>query len=168
MGRRGATARLPRLSSLLLFMFCVGLELPLSVLQRHWRKSLVISLTGIAVPFGLGAAASVPVFNTFPTASGSFGSTLLFCGVVTSITAFPVLARILTELRIMGTAAGCEGGGGGDGCCGCMPPLPRPPRLSPATAMNAAAVDDVVAWSVLAVVLGIVRAAAPQVRRLMH
>ena len=93
---------------LLLFMFCVGVELPLSVLKRNWRNSIAISLTGIVVPFGLGAAASVPVFNTFPTRAGSFGSTLLFCGVVTSITAFPVLARILTELRIMGTNAGGE------------------------------------------------------------
>ena len=89
-------------------MFCVGVELPLSVLKRNWHKSLAISLTGIVVPFGLGAAASVPVFTTFPSTAGSFGSTLLFCGVVTSITAFPVLARILKELRIMATFPGCE------------------------------------------------------------
>jgi Kef-type K+ transport system membrane component KefB len=94
-------------------MFCVGVELPLAVLRRHWVKSLAISLTGIIVPFGLGAAASVAVFREFPSKAGSFSSTLLFCGVVTSITAFPVLARILTELRIMGTGAGCECGRGG-------------------------------------------------------
>lgn len=144
-------------------MFCVGLELPLAVLQQHWRKSLFISLAGIAVPFGLGAACAVPVFLVFPSEKGSLVGTLLFCGVVTSITAFPVLARILAELRIMDTNAGGTQGGEGVASWGTRKCITRlhPPWLLPATAMNAAAVDDVIAWCILAVVLAIVRASAP-------
>ena len=150
-------------SRLLLFMFCVGLELPLAVLQQHWRKSLVISLAGIAVPFSLGAACAVPVFLVFPSEKGSLVGTVLFCGVVTSITAFPVLARILAELRIMDTNAGGTQGGERVASRDARKCIARlyPPWLPPATAMNAAAVDDVIAWCILAVVLAIVRASAP-------
>lgn len=117
-------------------MFCVGLELPLAVLQLHWKKSLTISLAGIALPFLLGGACGVAVDKVLPAEKGSLLGTVLFSAVVTSITAFPVLARILAELRIMDTNAG-------------------------ATAMNAAAVDDVIAWCILAVVLAVVRSSAP-------
>lgn len=100
---------------LLLFMFCVGLELPLDVLRQHWRKSLVISAAGIVVPFGFGAAASVPVYLVMPAAHGTFMSTLMFCAVVMSLTAFPVLARILTEMNLLETSAG--GGCDPEGDC---------------------------------------------------
>lgn len=118
---------------LLLFMFMIGLELDTRLLRGRKRAALLVSQTGIAIPFVLGfllarelhavlAPAGVPLLN--------FG---LFLGIAMSITAFPVLARILTEKRLLGT------------------------KLGVAT-LASAAVDDVMAWTGLAIIIMIVRA----------
>ncbi|KAG8937216.1 K(+)/H(+) antiporter [Tulasnella sp. 418] len=87
---------------LVLFLFLVGLEIDTKVIKRNAKKSLIISAGGILLPFGLGAAVAVPLYNTFidPNVAG-FGHFLLFVGVAFSITAFPVLCRILTELKLL-------------------------------------------------------------------
>jgi Kef-type K+ transport system membrane component KefB len=122
--------------ALVLFMFTIGLELDFRVITKNLRKSVAISLAGILVPFGLGAAVAVLIQQHYATPSGSYVSFVLFGGTAMSITAFPVLARILSEMRLLGTKVG-------------------------ATTMNAAAVDDVLAWTILAVVIATARASDP-------
>jgi Kef-type K+ transport system membrane component KefB len=75
---------------------------------RNARVALTVSLAGMILPFGLGCAIAVGIYNTFVTGSSapSFGIFLLFIGVSFSITAFPVLARILTELKLLQTSVG--------------------------------------------------------------
>lgn len=120
---------------LVLFMFFVGLEFDRGFLRGRGHTALVISLAGIVVPFVLGAwladhlhaelaPAGVPLF--------SFG---LFLGTAMSITAFPVLARILVERRLLRTKIG-------------------------AMAITCAAVGDVAAWCILACVVSLVRASS--------
>jgi Kef-type K+ transport system membrane component KefB len=73
------------------------------VVRKNAKASLAISAAGMILPFGVGAGIAVPIYNEFidPT-KASFGHFLLFVGVAISITAFPVLCRILTELRLLG------------------------------------------------------------------
>ncbi|KAL7418745.1 K(+)/H(+) antiporter [Cryptotrichosporon argae] len=92
---------------LILFLFLVGLEVDLGVAKRNGRQSALISLAGMCLPFGLGAAVAVPVYHNFvDTAKSSFGHFLLFVGVAMSITAFPVLCRILTATKLLDTKVG--------------------------------------------------------------
>jgi K+:H+ antiporter len=81
---------------LVLFMFIVGLEIEGSVIRRNARLSASIALSGMAIPFALGSAFSVPLYKEFIDPSIKFAHFLLFVGVAFSITAFPVLCRILT------------------------------------------------------------------------
>jgi Kef-type K+ transport system membrane component KefB len=60
----------------------------------------------MALPFGLGAALSVPLYHQFIDSSVKFTNFMLFTGVAYSITAFPVLCRILTELKLLDTTVG--------------------------------------------------------------
>ncbi|MDC3957610.1 cation:proton antiporter domain-containing protein [Polyangium jinanense] len=117
---------------LVLFMFLIGLELDPKLLKNRGRASVVISHTSIVIPFALGALASSWLRSRLSEPDVPFTSFALFMGVAMSITAFPVLARILAERRLLRTKVG-------------------------ALAITCAAVDDVTAWCLLAFVVSTVR-----------
>ena len=118
---------------LILFMFCIGAELDLGELRRRGRTAAIVSQTGIAVPFLLGAALALLLRPGLSPAGVSPGHFALFVGTAMSVTAFPVLARILAESNLLGTRIGT-------------------------VAIACAAVDDVAAWCLLAGVVLLVRA----------
>ncbi|KEY83755.1 K+/H+ antiporter [Aspergillus fumigatus] len=95
---------------LVLFLFLVGLETDLRFLISNWRVAASVSAAGMILPFGLGSAISYGLYHTFRTEPGmahiDFGTYLLFIGIAMAITAFPVLCRILTELKLLGTNVG--------------------------------------------------------------
>jgi Kef-type K+ transport system membrane component KefB/nucleotide-binding universal stress UspA family protein len=118
---------------LILFMFLIGLELDPRVLKGRGHTSVLISHTSIVVPFALGAAAAFWLYPQLSESSVPFSSFLLFMGVAMSITAFPVLARILSERGLLRSRVGM-------------------------ITLTCAAVDDVTAWCLLAFIVSIVRA----------
>lgn len=83
---------------LVLFLFLVGLEIDTQIIKRNVRQSATISLGGMILPFGLGAGYSVALYKEFVNPDIKFTYFLLFVGVAFSITAFPVLCRILTGM----------------------------------------------------------------------
>ncbi|KAJ5167606.1 uncharacterized protein N7482_003200 [Penicillium canariense] len=95
---------------LVLFLFLVGLETDLRFLMSNWRVALSVSAAGMILPFGLGCAISYGLYNHFhddpSTVPIKFGTYMLFIGIAMAITAFPVLCRILTELKLLGTRVG--------------------------------------------------------------
>jgi Kef-type K+ transport system membrane component KefB/nucleotide-binding universal stress UspA family protein len=115
---------------LLLFMFLVGLELDLRLLRGRLRSSLAISLAGIVLPFALGIALAASLRAEFAPSGVTFGGFAVFMGVAMSITAFPVLARILAERRLLRTRVGT-------------------------VAIACAAIGDVIAWCILAFAVSI-------------
>jgi Kef-type K+ transport system membrane component KefB len=114
-----------------LFLFIVGLELDVAHLRQRARTAVVVSHASIVIPYFLGVVLSLFLYRELAPAGVSFLAFALFMGIAMSITAFPVLARILTERGLTGTYLG-------------------------STAVTCAAVDDVTAWSILAVVVAIV------------
>lgn len=114
----------------LLFMFGVGLELEPARLRGHAQTAVAVSHFSILVPFTLGVALSLWLYGSYAPSAVPFHAFGLFCGIAMSITAFPVLARILEDRRLTQTPLG-------------------------ATAIACAAVDDVTAWSLLAIVVAI-------------
>jgi Kef-type K+ transport system membrane component KefB len=118
---------------LLVFMFLVGLELDPKVLRERGRSAVVISHASIVAPFLLGSILAIALYPTLAGARVTFTGFALFMGAAMSVTAFPVLARILSERRLTRTPIG-------------------------AVAIACAAVDDVTAWCILAAVVVIVRA----------
>ncbi|KAF2735140.1 K(+)/H(+) antiporter-like protein 1 [Polyplosphaeria fusca] len=109
------TAAMPNLSlvaniGLTLFLFLVGLEVDLRFLVSNWKVALSVGIAGMALPFGLGCAIAVGLYNHFRHEEGvvdiDFGVYMLFIGVAMAITAFPVLCRILTELKLLMTPVG--------------------------------------------------------------
>ncbi|KAK1667579.1 hypothetical protein QYE76_055738 [Lolium multiflorum] len=114
---------------LLYFLFLVGLEMDLDVIRRSGKKALFVALAGMALPFCIGTATSF-IFRHQVSRNVHQTSFLLFLGVALSVTAFPVLARILAEIKLLNTELG---------------------RI----AMSAAIVNDMCAWILLALAIAI-------------
>jgi Kef-type K+ transport system membrane component KefB len=95
---------------LILFLFLVGLEINLKYLLSNWRIGLSVAALDMTVPFGLRVAVAYGLYNQFASESGtapvSFGVFTLFIGVAMAITAFPVLYRIFTSLKLLNTPVG--------------------------------------------------------------
>ncbi len=121
---------------LILFMFLVGLEFSPELLRGRRKSVVLISHVSIVVPFTLGAALAIYLYPRVSDPGVSFRSFALFVGIAMSITAFPVLARILAERHLLRTKMGN-------------------------TAIACAAVDDVTAWCALAIVVMLARGGAP-------
>lgn len=118
---------------LVLFMFLVGLELDPSKLRSKTRAAVAISNASIALPFGLGVLLAYSLRERFEETNAPPLAFALFMGSAMSITAFPVLARILREQRLLTTTVG-------------------------SLALTCAAIDDVSAWCILAFVVAVARA----------
>lgn len=119
----------------ILYMFLVGLELDPALLRKRGHATVAISHASIIAPFILGAAISLILYPRLSTSDVPFTCFSLFLGVSMSVTAFPVLARILTDRKIHKTRMG-------------------------AIALTCAAVDDVTAWCLLAFVVSVAQAQA--------
>ncbi len=117
---------------ILLFMFIVGLELDTKILRSKARPAIVISLMSIVVPFFLGTGLALLLFAEYGPLDKGRLAFALFMGIAMSITAFPVLARIIQEQGLTRTPLGT-------------------------LAITCAAVDDVSAWCLLALVVGLVQ-----------
>ncbi len=117
----------------ILYMFLVGLELDLPALRGSIAITLTISLASIVVPFALGIALAWQLYDALAPGGVAFASFALFLGVSMSITAFPVLARILGDRGLQRTHLGM-------------------------LALTCAAVNDAVAWCLLAFVVSVTRA----------
>jgi K+:H+ antiporter len=117
----------------ILFMFVVGIELDIEHLRQKADAAVLVSHASIAVPFFLGTASALVIYRRLAPAGIPFSAFALFLGVAMSITAFPVLARILEDRRMSRSFLG-------------------------STALACAAVDDATAWCLLAVVVAIVKA----------
>lgn len=118
----------------IVYMFLVGLELNPAVLRERAGRTVAIAHASIAVPFVGGAALGLHLYPRLAGGGVPFTSFALFMGVALSVTAFPVLARILTDRRMHTTALGV-------------------------TALGAAAAGDVTAWCLLAFAIGVAQAA---------
>ena len=113
-----------------LFMFLVGLDLDTSLLRKKTHSTLAISHASMIAPFLLGSGAALWIYPKLSSNNVPFGVFALFMGVAMSVTAFPVLARILTDRGIQRTRIGV-------------------------IAIGCAAVDDVTAWCLLALLVSI-------------
>ncbi len=118
---------------LILFMFVVGMELDLNVLRNQAQDAFLVSHASIVFPFTMGVGASYWLYGPFAPAGIAFLPFALFMGIAMSITAFPVLARIVQERGLSRTRIG-------------------------GIAITCAAVDDITAWCLLAAVIAIVKA----------
>jgi Kef-type K+ transport system membrane component KefB len=119
----------------ILYMFLVGLELNPELFRGRASATIAIAHSGIAVPFVSGAGLALLLFPRLGGGAVSFTTFALFLGVSMSVTAFPVLARILTDRGISKTQLGV-------------------------LALGCAAVGDVTAWCLLALATGVARARA--------
>ena len=115
-----------------LFIFLVGLELDGSVVRQRPRAALAVSIASILVPLGLGAILATQIHARFAPSGVPLGAFALFIGISMAVTAFPVLARILTDQRMQKTRLGV-------------------------LALTCAAFNDVFAWCLLALVVGVAR-----------
>jgi len=118
---------------LILFMFIIGMELDLSVLQKKAQDAIVISHASIVFPYFLGVLLAYGLYENFTNEHTSFLAFSLFMGISMSITAFPVLARIIQERGLTKTTLG-------------------------SMIITCAAADDITAWCLLAAVIAIVKA----------
>src|ERR1700723_1972422 len=117
----------------ILYMFLVGVRFDTKLLRRHLGTSIAISQASIVAPFLLGAALALWLYPLLSTRSVSFTEFALFMAVAMSVTAFPVLARILTDRQMETSRIGT-------------------------IALASAAAGDVTAWCLLALVVGVARA----------
>lgn len=118
---------------LILFMFIVGMELDLKVLKNKANEAVVVSHASIIVPFALGVGLAYFLYPLYAPGAIRFVSFALFIGITMSITAFPVLARIVQERNMHKTRLGT-------------------------LVFTCAAADDVTAWCILALAIAIVKA----------
>ena len=112
----------------ILYMFLVGLELDLHVISKNGHTTIAISHASIIMPFLLGSGLALFLYPVLSSSEVPFTVFALFIGVSLSVTAFPVLARILTDRKLSRTRMGT-------------------------IALTCAAVDDVTAWCLLALVV---------------
>ena len=117
----------------ILYMFVVGLELDTRLLRQRTHTTVAISHASIVAPFLLGATLALWLYPQLSSSNVPFTVFALFMGVSMSVTAFPVLARILTDRRMHKSRLGT-------------------------IALACAAVDDVTAWCLLAFIVGVVHA----------
>jgi Kef-type K+ transport system membrane component KefB len=122
---------------IMIYMFLVGLELDVRVLRKSGHATVAISHASIVVPFLLGSALALVLYPMVSAADVPFTVFSLFLGVSLSVTAFPVLARILSDKNLHRTRMG-------------------------ALALTCAAVDDITAWCLLALVVSIAHARTSQ------
>lgn len=120
---------------LIFFMFVIGMELDWHNLRNQTHSSVVISHISIIFPFFLGVILALFLYNDFAPANASFIPFALFIGISMSITAFPVLARIIKEKGLTNTKYG-------------------------AMALTCAAADDATAWYILAVIIAVASSAS--------
>lgn len=118
---------------LILFMFIVGMELDLKAVKSKANDAILISHASIILPFALGISLAFFIYEEFTHHQTHFTSFALFMGIAMSITAFPVLARIVHERGINKTSLG-------------------------SIIITCAAIDDITAWCILAAVIAIVKA----------
>jgi Kef-type K+ transport system membrane component KefB len=116
---------------LVIFMFVVGLELDMKLIKGKERLAAGVSLTSVLLPFSLGFGLASLIRDDYLPPGIDFLPFALFIGASMSVTAFPVLARILTERRMTGTPVG-------------------------AVSLACAAIDDILAWSLLALVTAVI------------
>jgi Kef-type K+ transport system membrane component KefB len=127
------TLRLLSQVGVCLFMFAVGMELDVRHVARRAHAAIAVSHASIMVPYLLGVFAAYFLYSGLAQPGATFTAFALFMGVSMSVTAFPVLARILQERNLSNTPLG-------------------------STALTCAAVDDVTAWSILAFVVAVSQA----------
>ena len=131
-----ATLRLLSQLGVCLFMFVVGMELNVAHVRDKAHAAVVVSHASIIVPYLLGVLLAYALYSQLAAPGATFTGFALFMGISMSITAFPVLARILQDRGLSRTPLG-------------------------STAITCAAVDDVTAWSLLAFVVAVARATSP-------
>ena len=117
---------------LILFMFIIGMELDLKAISKQAYGAVIISHASIIIPYTLGMGLAYFLYRQYAPAGISFLSFALFMGIAMSITAFPVLARILQEKGLTRSKLG-------------------------AMALTCAAADDLTAWCILAAVIALVK-----------
>jgi Kef-type K+ transport system membrane component KefB len=117
---------------LILFMFIVGLELDYRLLRKQAFEAVIISHASILIPFTLGIFISLFLYSHFASQQTGFYSFALFMGIAMSITAFPVLARIIRDRKLSDTKLGI-------------------------LAISCAASDDITAWCILAILIALIR-----------
>jgi Kef-type K+ transport system membrane component KefB len=118
---------------LILFMFIIGLELDVHLLKDKAHTAIIVGHASIIIPFALGVSLAYFLYSSFAPPQISFPGFSLFMGIAMSITAFPVLARILQERSLTQSPLGV-------------------------LALTSAAAGDVTAWCILAVLIAIVQA----------
>jgi Kef-type K+ transport system membrane component KefB len=119
----------------IIYMFLIGLELNPELLRNRVKATLVISTSSILLPFLLGVGLAVFIYDELSPSNVPFTPFALFLGLSMSVTAFPVLARILNDIGLARTPLGT-------------------------IALTCAAFEDIAAWCLLAFVVGFVNAAA--------
>lgn len=119
--------------AVILYMFLIGLEFDAAMLQKKGHTAVAISHASIVAPFLLGGGLALWLYPRFSSSDVPFEVFALFLGVSMSVTAFPVLARILTDRGIQKTPLGVM-------------------------ALTCAAADDVTAWCLLAFVVAVAQA----------
>jgi Kef-type K+ transport system membrane component KefB len=120
---------------ILIYMFLVGVALNYKELANHGHAAILMSHVSIIAPFFLGALLALVLYTRLSDSSVKFTGFALFMGAAMSITAFPVLARILTDRNMLGTRLGT-------------------------LAIACAAVDDITGWCILAYIVVLIRAQA--------
>lgn len=120
---------------LILFMFIIGMELDIGVIRQRAKAAVIISNVSIIVPYLLGVGLAFFLYTEYAPPTADFISFALFMGIAMSITAFPVLARIVQEKGMTRSPLGM-------------------------IVITSAAIDDISAWTLLAVVVAIANSTA--------